>query len=194
MQPSPSTRRSLEIKPQNATVHRNLGLALASAGQPDEAAAEYRKALKIDPNEAVAHGALGMALAGLGRLDEAVAEYRKALKINPNDAIAYNKLAWIRATHPDPRFRDGAEAVTLARRPSRSRLVIPRRWARWPPPTPRRAGFPRPLPRPAMPWNLQGGKTTPSWPLRCKGNWRFIGPASRFVSHCPRLAAARRRR
>ena len=108
-------QRSLEINPHNATVHRNLGLALASAGRPDEAAAEYRKALKIDPNEAVAHGALGMALAGLGRLDEAVAEYRKALKINPNDAIAYNKLAWIRATHPDPRFRDGAEAVTLAR-------------------------------------------------------------------------------
>ena len=109
-------QEAAKINPHDAAVHRNLGLALASAGDLDEAAAEYRKALKIDPNEAVAHGALGMALAGLGRLDEAVAEYRKALKINPNDAIAYNKLAWIRATHPDPRFRDGAEAVTLARR------------------------------------------------------------------------------
>ncbi len=38
------------------------------------------------------------------------------LKINPNDAGACNSLASIRATYPKGRFRDGAAAVTLARR------------------------------------------------------------------------------
>ena len=109
-------RELLKISPRDAEAYCNLGLALASAGRLDEAAAEYREAIKIDPNEAVAHGALGIALASVGRLDEAVAEYESALKINPNDAIAQRNLAWIRATHPDPRFRDGAEALTLARR------------------------------------------------------------------------------
>ncbi len=38
------------------------------------------------------------------------------LELNPNDARAYNNIAWIRATHPDPRFRNAVEAVALATR------------------------------------------------------------------------------
>jgi len=34
--------------------------------------------------------------------------------LNPEDPNSYNNLAWIRATHPDPRFRNGLEAVELA--------------------------------------------------------------------------------
>ena len=36
--------------------------------------------------------------------------------MSPDDPSSYNNLAWIRATHPDPGLRDGAEAVELAER------------------------------------------------------------------------------
>jgi len=69
-----------------------------------------------------------------------------------------NDLAWQLATRPEASLRNGAEAVELARRAEqltgagKRRCSIP-----WPPPTPRRGGFPRPWPRPAGGWN---------WPTR----------------------------
>ena len=59
---------------------------------------------------------MAQALASLGRVGKAAAEYHAALKINPDDVAACGNLAWIRATCPDPRYRDGVEAVPLAQR------------------------------------------------------------------------------
>ena len=36
--------------------------------------------------------------------------------MRPDQPDVLNDLAWIRATHPDPRFRDGAQAVAGAQR------------------------------------------------------------------------------
>ena len=54
---------------------------------------------------------LALALVHQGRSDQAVGQYREAIRLNPGDPGPYNNLAWIRATHPDPGVRDGAEAV-----------------------------------------------------------------------------------
>ena len=63
-----------------------------------------------------AHTNLGTALVRRGQVDQAIDQYRQALEIKPDDAAALNNLAWIRATHPDSKLRDGALAVALARR------------------------------------------------------------------------------
>ena len=82
-----STRRSahyqkaLEIKPDYAEAHINLGIALAGCGRIDEAIAHYQKALEIKPDFAEAHDNLGIALAGRGRIDEAIEHYQKALAL-----------------------------------------------------------------------------------------------------------------
>jgi Flp pilus assembly protein TadD len=55
-----------------------------------------------------------MALAKAGRAQEAAAEYREALALRPNWPEALNRLARLRATFADPRFRNGAESVALA--------------------------------------------------------------------------------
>jgi len=39
--------------------------------------------------------------------DKAIADYTKAIEIDPKYPIAYNKLAWLMATCPDGRYRDG---------------------------------------------------------------------------------------
>ena len=60
-------QEALEIEPNDADAHNNLGLALAGRGQIDEAMAQYHEALKIRPDFAEAHINLGLALAGRGR-------------------------------------------------------------------------------------------------------------------------------
>jgi tetratricopeptide (TPR) repeat protein len=47
---------------------------------------------------------------------QAIAHYTETLRLKPDHAVALNNLAWIRAAHAQGRFRDGPEAVRLARR------------------------------------------------------------------------------
>ena len=54
-------------------------------------------------------------LATVGRATEAVAQYEEALRLEPDFADAYNNLAWLRATDPEARNRNGTEAVRLAK-------------------------------------------------------------------------------
>ena len=53
-------RRALELKPDYAVAHNNLGNALKDQGKLDEAAACYRRALELKPDYAAAHNNLGM--------------------------------------------------------------------------------------------------------------------------------------
>ena len=109
-------RQALNINPNYVDAHFNLGMALASRGQAAEAIVHYRQVLEIQPDDIPARGNLGVALASLGRVAEAIAEYQQVLNIKPNEAMAQINLAWIYATNPDPKVRDGVQAVALAQR------------------------------------------------------------------------------
>lgn len=63
-------------------------------------------------------GAVGLATDARlgGRPDEAKETLEAVLRARPADATAHNSLAWLYATHPDARVRDGARAVLLAER------------------------------------------------------------------------------
>jgi len=107
--------KALELDNDSAVTHDHLGFALATLGQMDEAIVHYRKALELKPDLAEAHTHLGRALASRWKVDEAIAHYRRALELNPDFLPAYNNLASLLATWPDPAFRNGPEAVVLAR-------------------------------------------------------------------------------
>jgi tetratricopeptide (TPR) repeat protein len=51
-----------------------------------------------------------------GNFDDAIQAYREALRLNQDSTDALNDLAWILATHPNPRLRNGVEAVQMAER------------------------------------------------------------------------------
>jgi protein O-mannosyl-transferase len=95
-------QRALEIKPDFAAAHNNLGAALVNQrgdngarlqnGAIDEAIAHYRSALQINPDFAQAHSNLGTALLLKGQVDDAIAHYQKALEIDPNYAEARYSL------------------------------------------------------------------------------------------------------
>src|SRR5262249_35048238 len=48
--------------------------------------------------------------------DKAIADYDVAARLDPNEAWAFHGRAWIYATCPDERYRDGRKAVELANR------------------------------------------------------------------------------
>jgi tetratricopeptide (TPR) repeat protein len=72
--------------------------------------AQYRRGLVVSYLELV------RLLWELGRPTEAAEPYRKALGLDPKDPAVNNELAWFLATNPEPRLRDAALAVRLAKR------------------------------------------------------------------------------
>jgi tetratricopeptide (TPR) repeat protein len=87
-----SYTKALQIKPDYAEAHGNLGNALVALGKHHEAIASYTRALQIKPDYAEAHGNLGNALLDLGEHAQAIASYTKALQIKSDFAEAHYNL------------------------------------------------------------------------------------------------------
>ena len=63
----------MQLDPQDAEAHNNLGITLQELGRLNEAEVSYRKAITLKPDYAEAHNNLGNTLKELGRLEEAEA-------------------------------------------------------------------------------------------------------------------------
>jgi tetratricopeptide (TPR) repeat protein len=86
-------QKALEIQPQYAEAHNNLGNVLRQKGRVDEAIIQYQKAVEIEPDFAMAHYNLGMVLAQKGLADEAIAQFKETLRFKPDDT---NAKEWLR--------------------------------------------------------------------------------------------------
>ena len=107
---------ALRVGPQDAGAHNNFGNVLLLQGKYAEAARQFEETVRLRPNHTAALGNLALACRKLGRTDEAIAHYREALRLQPDSVEALNNLAWVLAACPDAKYRNGAEAVTLATR------------------------------------------------------------------------------
>jgi serine/threonine protein kinase/tetratricopeptide (TPR) repeat protein len=122
---------------------------LLDGGQQQEMKESYRWALDICEKlanrfpkhvgfrsvTAYWRAAFGSVLFSLGRTEEAKEAFRKAidesravLEKKPDDASTLNNLAWLLATCPDERFRNGSEAVALSKRATE---LAPRNGCLW---------------------------------------------------------------
>ncbi|MEZ6121516.1 MAG: hypothetical protein R3C28_33845 [Pirellulaceae bacterium] len=62
------------------------------------------------------HNKLGVVRLQQNEISSAIAQFQLALQANSRWYPAANNLAWLRATHPDAQYRNGAEAVRMAER------------------------------------------------------------------------------
>ena len=83
----------LSLNPPANFVHRNLAIALKSAGRQMEALAAGRIAVERRPGSADAHVTLGGVLHHLDRPDEAEESFRRALELDPNHLEARQNMA-----------------------------------------------------------------------------------------------------
>jgi tetratricopeptide (TPR) repeat protein len=107
-------RAVAQIAPDFASGHKSLATALIALGKMDEALPQCREFVRLMPKDAEGHIRLARVLCRLGRPADAVEHLRETSKLMPGSAEIASALAWILATIPDARLRDGAEAARLA--------------------------------------------------------------------------------
>jgi tetratricopeptide (TPR) repeat protein len=81
-------RTAIELDPESAGAHYNLGCALEGQGKRDEAIINFRKAVKLDPK---------------------AANFRRGL------AATLARKGWSLVNSPDPKLRDPKQAFALAK-------------------------------------------------------------------------------
>ncbi|MBC8105642.1 MAG: tetratricopeptide repeat protein [Anaerolineae bacterium] len=123
--------RAVQVRPEAAEYHANLGHALRSLNRLDESATQYDRAIQIQPSYALAHINLGAIRRVQGRPRDAVEHFRTALRIEPRQIGGWMNLgnalrdlnelgdaldAYQKASALDPKLADarGAAATTLA--------------------------------------------------------------------------------
>ena len=95
--PSLAHRTAIEFDPKSASIHGNLGGALAKQGNLDAAIACYRTAIELDPTNAKFHNGLAWLLATgpenkLRDPNQAVELARKAVELEPEQGGYWNTL------------------------------------------------------------------------------------------------------
>lgn len=88
-------RRVLELNPDVADTHNNLGTVFRKLGRHDEAVDCFRRALALNPDLVEANYNLGCHLADRDQPIEAVACFRRALAINPGYGPAHDRLGLV---------------------------------------------------------------------------------------------------
>ena len=87
-------RHTIAVTENNYVAYYNLGTALATRGQLDEALDDFREALQIRPDYAEPHNNLGIILVMRGNLEEAIQHFHEALRFRPNYADAHLNLGF----------------------------------------------------------------------------------------------------
>ena len=87
-----TTRKAIELNPNYALGHSNLGGILNSLGKLKEAELSTRKAIKLNPEYANAYYNLGNILRDLKKLSEAAISLKKTIKLKPNFFEAHRDL------------------------------------------------------------------------------------------------------
>jgi tetratricopeptide (TPR) repeat protein len=85
--------RVLEIEPQHAAAHINLGTLYYNRQDFVSAEKHYRAAVEADPRYALAYFDLGNVLDETNRIEDATAAYRTAIQLAPTYADAHYNLA-----------------------------------------------------------------------------------------------------
>ena len=88
-----SYHKVLEIEPEHAAAHINLGTLYYNRQEFALAERHYREAIAADPRYALAYFDLGNVLDETGRVQEAIQTYKTALQLAPTYADAHYNLA-----------------------------------------------------------------------------------------------------
>jgi tetratricopeptide (TPR) repeat protein len=85
--------KALELDPNHAAAHINLGTLHYNRQDYVQAEAHYRQAVEVDPRYALAYFDLGNVLDETGRLQDAIQAYKQAIQLAPTYADAHYNLA-----------------------------------------------------------------------------------------------------
>jgi tetratricopeptide (TPR) repeat protein len=102
--------------PADEEVAMQTALLYNAAKKPHKALAMFNKMLAESPSNLNALRGRADALLSLGKQTEAIADYERVLALDPKDTEVLNNFAWVLATSPDEKLRNGKRALDLATR------------------------------------------------------------------------------
>ncbi len=108
--------QSLRINARNTNVYTRRGWGYVCLKQYDRALADFNTALRLDPKFSAAYVNRGVVWERKGQYDKALEDMNRAYALDPENDYTLSRKAWLLATADDPAFRNGKEAVTLARK------------------------------------------------------------------------------
>jgi tetratricopeptide (TPR) repeat protein len=104
----------LAVTPYDAAAHSALGSALIENGDLASAAQHLGYLMMLRPEVAQAHAQLRQILVLFAREPDGLQRLRHIAANAPDSPRMLDELAWLLATYPDSKSRDGTEAVRLA--------------------------------------------------------------------------------
>lgn len=105
---------AIRLDPKWANAFYNRANVHRLRKEYDKAIADYTEAIRLGPNDPDAYYNRANAYKAKKDYEKAVADYAGVIRLDPKDADAYDSLAWLLATCPDAKVRDGAKAVDYA--------------------------------------------------------------------------------
>ena len=109
-------KEAIRLDPQNESAFISRGLAWKNKKEYDKALADFNEAIRLDPQNATVFVNRGIGWRKKKEYDKALADFNVAIRLDPQYASAFNNRAWLMATCPDARVRDGKRAVESANR------------------------------------------------------------------------------
>jgi tetratricopeptide (TPR) repeat protein len=108
--------KAIELDPKYVDAYANRANAWLDMNQPDKAINDYDKVLQLDPSYVDAYISRGIIWRQRKQYDKAMKDYDKAIELDPKNVPALSSKAWLLATCTDAKYRDGKQAVELAKK------------------------------------------------------------------------------
>ena len=107
---------TISLTPHDASALYSRGASYASMGQFPLAIVDFSESIRLKPQWDTFY-TRGRAYENSGKYGEAIADFYAALALKPDNfgtVAIQNESAWLLATCPDERLRDGKKAVSIA--------------------------------------------------------------------------------
>jgi tetratricopeptide (TPR) repeat protein len=106
---------AIRLDPKYAFAYGVRGGAYNGKGEYDRAIADASEAIRLGYANAFAYFTRAAAYRMKKEYDKALADYNEGICLDPKNASSYNSKAWFLATCPDATYRDGQQAIDLAK-------------------------------------------------------------------------------
>jgi tetratricopeptide (TPR) repeat protein len=105
----------IRTNPSDGSAYSSRAVAWRLKGELDIAIKDNDEAIRLYPKQAASWINRGLAWGAKKEYDKAIQDYDEAIRLDPKFADPFNGRAWLLATCPNGKYRDGKKAIEAAK-------------------------------------------------------------------------------